>query len=58
MLIYVEMETRLLIETAIKYMRKSRRTKLEKEDIDLAAQHIGHEDLVLLPLFRRILSEN
>lgn len=46
LLIYVEMETRLLIETAIKFMRNARRTKLDAEDIELAALSFGHGDII------------
>jgi histone H3/H4 len=34
----VEMETRLLIETALKFMRKDRRDSLNSEDVSLAAR--------------------
>jgi histone H3/H4 len=34
----VEMETRLLIETALKFMRVDRRDSLNSEDVSLAAR--------------------
>jgi hypothetical protein len=38
LLIYLEMETRLVLETAIKFMKKSMRSKLDVTDIQLAAR--------------------
>jgi len=38
LLIYLEMETRLVLESAIKFMKKSRRSKLDVTDIQLAAR--------------------
>ena len=38
----VELETRLLVETAIKFMRNDRRDSLNIEDITLAAKENMH----------------
>jgi histone H3/H4 len=38
----IELETRLLIETAIKFMRNDRRDSLHIEDITLAAKENMH----------------
>jgi|GWRWMinimDraft_6_1066014.scaffolds.fasta_scaffold184382_1 histone H3/H4 len=38
----VELETRLLVETAIKFMRNDRRDSLNIEDISLAAKENMH----------------
>lgn len=43
----VEMETRLLIETALKFMRKDRRDSLNSEDVSLAARENMHGEMVL-----------
>lgn len=43
----VEMETRLLIETALKFMRKDRRDSLSSEDVSLAARENMHGEMVL-----------
>lgn len=43
----IEFETRLLIETAIKFMRNDRRDSLNIEDITLAAKENMHTEMVL-----------
>lgn len=50
MMLYVETETRLAIETAIKYMRKDGRTELTANDIEMAAEQLGHGELPIAPL--------
>jgi len=35
---YIELETRLLLQTAIKFMRKDRRDEISQDDIELAAK--------------------
>lgn len=45
----VELQTRLVLETAIKFMRKDRRDVLTLEDIELAIKEHNHQDLVITP---------
>ena len=46
----IELETRLLIETAIKFMRRDRRDTLSLEDIEAALREQGQQDLVITPM--------
>jgi histone H3/H4 len=43
----IELETRLLVETAIKFMRRDRRDALITEDVALAAKENLHSEMVL-----------
>lgn len=56
LLTHLEMETRLVIETAIKFMKKDRRSKLDINDIQMAAREVGHPEmnLLVMPQSRRV----
>lgn len=43
----IEMETRLLLETAFKFMDKDRRDVINLEDVAEAARENGHGQLIL-----------
>lgn len=43
----IEMETRLLLETAFKFMDKDRRDVIKLEDVAEAARENGHAQLIL-----------
>lgn len=45
----IELETRLIVETAIRFMRRDRRDILSLEDIELALREHNHQDLVVTP---------
>jgi histone H3/H4 len=45
--LFVEMETRHMLETSCKFMTKDRRDVLEQEDVVLAVREHGYVDLVV-----------
>ena len=47
-MVYIELETKILIETAIKFMRKDGRSEIVASDVELAVEYMNHGEL--LPL--------
>ncbi len=43
----IEFETRLVLETAAKFMRRDRRDALSAEDVQLAARNLSHSEMML-----------
>lgn len=43
----IELETRLLLESALRFMRKDRREQLAVEHVEEGARHNGHADLTV-----------
>jgi hypothetical protein len=44
---FIELETRLLLETSLRFMRKDRREQLAVEHVEEAAKENGHADLTI-----------
>jgi len=45
----IELETRNILETATKFMRRDRRDAISLQDVELAAREHSHNDMIVAP---------